>query len=118
MRSSVKTMAMFAALCLMWTVDGGSAMAGEELNKSAYCEEFAEDFAAKNARETESGIDLDSALAGAVEGVILGEVVGGRRNRRRDARAGAAIGAASAGIDFRPRFDRLYRRAFATCMAQ
>ncbi len=119
MWNPVKTAIMFAALCpvgLMPVALAGGAVA--QSDQSAYCEEFAQDFAGKNARETDTGIDLNSALAGAAEGAILGEVLDGRRNRRRDARRGAAIGVASAGIDFRPRFDRLYRRAFATCMAQ
>lgn len=119
MRHSRSTTVVIAALFMVfWGPNGQSVIAGEQLDQTAYCEKYAGGVAARNARETETGIDLHSALQGAAEGVILGEIAGGRRHRRMAAREGGAIGAAAAGIDFRPRFDRLYRRAFAACMAQ
>lgn len=119
MWNSTSNNILFFAVCVMAMGLVSQADAGGELvDRTDYCEQFADEYAGENGRSSASGIDLNSALAGAVDGVIVGEIVGDRENRRDYADAGAALSAVSSGIDFRPRSDRLYRRAFATCMAQ
>ena len=94
-----------------------AALTGKTLaqsDRAAYCDEFAEAFAQENYQ----GDPLDDILAGAADGAVYGRITRGRKGSKRWARIGGTLGSIDGGLHRKPRYERLYRRAFATCMSQ
>jgi outer membrane lipoprotein SlyB len=79
---------------------------------SAYCENFARDYANRKV----SGQPLSKAGEGAALGALIGGIASGWSGARTGAAVGAGVGAVGGGVRQSSERDRLYKSAYEDCL--